>query len=165
MSILLLIWGIALALIEALQLSAKGSFSSLDMTIFSSFFCWSFRCFDYQSSRIWDQSEFCFKLFGSFIGFSEPLQLRWGWYTRWGSVWFGVDVSCFCFSQVQLLAAVGYFDCRNLFYWVGLPSNEVSTCRIFGMVWTSSWFSHCSVDSSFGVLAQGQVTRYAGLDS
>ena len=30
MSILLLIWGIALALIEALQLSAKGSFSTLD---------------------------------------------------------------------------------------------------------------------------------------
>lgn len=34
-SILLLIWGISLALIEALQLSAKGSFSTLGMTIIS----------------------------------------------------------------------------------------------------------------------------------
>lgn len=41
-SILLLIWGIALALIEALQLSAKGSFSTLDMMIFSLFFLLEF---------------------------------------------------------------------------------------------------------------------------
>lgn len=48
-------------------------------------------------------------------------------------MWFGVDVSCF-FFQVQLLAAVGYFDCQTSF--IELDCHQTRSVHVEYLEWS-----------------------------